>query len=40
MEFPRELLKWVKLIGGEGLDCSEAVKALCCALENGFVIEA
>ena len=33
-------MKWAKLIGGEGFECSEAVKVLCCALENGFVVEA
>ena len=37
MKFPHELVKWVKLIGGEGFECSEVVKALHCALENGFV---
>ena len=40
MEFPHKLAKWEKLIGGEGFECSEAVKELHCALENGFTVEA
>ena len=40
MEFPYELAKWVKLIGGEGFERSKAVKAPRCALENGFAVEA
>ena len=29
----------MKLIGGEGFEYSKAVKTLCCALVNRFVIE-
>ena len=36
---PPELVKWAKLIGSEGFESSKSVKLLCCALENGFVIE-
>ena len=37
MEFPHELVKWAKLIGGEGFECSKAVKALHCALRTGLL---
>ena len=40
MEFPHELVKWAKLIDGEGFEYSKVVKVLHCAMENGFAVEA